>query len=203
MVAFDPLSYENLGTSISRALDEQPVVPLTEVQRFDGAGVYALYYTGPYAPYAPIAEANREQEGSWAIYIGKAEAQNHRKGDPDQRSVLDGPKLFNRIRTHRKSIEQAENLDVQDFSIRYLVVAPTWVQLAEIIAIKLHRPVWNSLIDGFGNHDPGKGRRAGLRPRWDTLHPGRAWATELQERSESRSLVERDLANYLEVQKPL
>ena len=203
MVAFDPLSYENLGISISRALDEQPVVPLSELKKFNGAGVYALYYTGNFHPYRPIAEANRRQEGSWAIYIGKAEAESHRKGDPDQQSILDGPKLFNRIHNHRRSIEQVENLDVRDFSVRYLVIAPTWVQLAEIIAIKLHRPVWNSLIDGFGNHAPGKGRKAGLRPRWDTLHPGRPWANELQERPESRSLVEHDLASYLEMHKPV
>ena len=43
MSAFDPLSYENLGISISRALDEQPVVPLTEIKRFHGAG--AVSYT--------------------------------------------------------------------------------------------------------------------------------------------------------------
>ena len=69
MSAFDPLSYENLGISISRALDEQPVVPLTEIKRFHGAGVYALYYTGDFPAYERIALANRENPGTWAIYI--------------------------------------------------------------------------------------------------------------------------------------
>ncbi|NJJ04308.1 MULTISPECIES: Eco29kI family restriction endonuclease [Corynebacterium] len=202
MSAFDPLSYENLGISISRALDEQPVVPLTEIKRFHGAGVYALYYTGDFPAYERIALANRENPGTWAIYIGKAEAESHRKGDPDQQNVLDGPKLFNRIQNHRKSIESANNLDVHDFSVRYLVVAPTWVQLAEIIAIRLHHPVWNSLIDGFGNHDPGSGRRNGLRPRWDTLHPGRSWAKLLRERPEPLSVVEEELENYLRMYEP-
>lgn len=202
MNAFDPLSYENLGISISRALDEQPVIPLSSVQRFNGAGVYALFYSGDFPAYRDLALANREQPGSWAIYIGKAEAENHRKGDPDQQSILDGPKLFNRIQSHKKSIEAATNLRVDDFSVRYLVVAPTWVQLAEIIAIKLHRPVWNSLIDGFGNHDPGKGRRNGMRPRWDTLHPGRTWAEQLQERPELTSTVESELINYLSTYRP-
>ena len=40
-------------------------------------------------------------------------------------------------------------------------------------------PVWNSIVDGFGNHDPGAGRRAGMVSRWDVLHPGRAWASSL------------------------
>lgn len=202
MTAFDPLSYENLGISISRALDEQPVVPLKEVPRFNGAGVYALYYSGDFPAYRDLAQANRDRPGSWAIYIGKAEAESHRKGDPDQQSVLDGPKLFKRIQNHKKSIESASNLEVEDFTLRYLVVAPTWVQLAEIIAIRLHHPVWNSLVDGFGNHDPGKGRRNGMRPRWDTLHPGRTWAAQLRERPESATAVENELVNYLSTYKP-
>lgn len=202
MPAFDPLSYENLGASISRALDEQPVVPISDLPKFNGAGVYALYYSGDFPGYKPVAEANRKEPGSWAIYIGKAEAESHRKGDPDQQSVLDGPKLYNRIRNHRRSLEQASNLDVKDFYVRFLVVAPTWVQLAEIISIRLHHPVWNSLIDGFGNHDPGKGRKDGLRPRWDTLHPGRKWAERLTERDEPRSRVEQDLEWYLRTHQP-
>lgn len=202
MTAFDPLSYENLGISISRALDDQPVVPLKDVERFNGAGVYALYYSGDFPSYQELSKANRKKAGSWAIYIGKAEAESHRKGDPDQQSVLDGPKLFNRIQNHKKSIESASNLEVEDFTVRYLVVAPTWVQLAEIIAIRLHHPVWNSLIDGFGNHDPGKGRRNGMRPRWDTLHPGRTWAAQLQERPESTTAVEKEIANYLSSYQP-
>ncbi len=32
----------------------------------------------------------------------------------------------------------------------------------------------NKIIDGFGNHDPGKGRYNQLRSRWDKLHPGRS-----------------------------
>lgn len=93
MEAFDPLSYENLGASISRALDDQPVIPLDDLDQFPGSGVYALYYSGPHDAYAPLAEANQANPGSWAIYIGKADAENARKGDPDQRHVLEGPKL--------------------------------------------------------------------------------------------------------------
>lgn len=200
--AFDPLSYENLGASISRALDEQPVKPLAEVEPFDGSGVYALYYAGSFGPYAQMSRVNRERPGSWAIYIGKAEAESHRKGDPDQQSILDGPKLFNRIRNHRKSILHADNLQVTDFYVRYLVVAPTWVQLAEIISIRLHKPVWNGLVDGFGNHDPGSGRYRGENSRWDTLHPGRTWARKLQPRSEAACDIENDIITYLNTHVP-
>lgn len=201
--AFDPLSYDNLGASISRALDDQPVLPLDELPRFDGAGVYALYYSGDHEAYEPIAEANREEPGSWAIYIGKAEAENARKGDPDQRNVLEGPKLWNRIvKNHARSIRQASNLDTADFSVRYLVVAPAWIQLAEIISIRMHKPVWNAIVDGFGNHDPGSGRKDMLRPRWDTLHPGRTWAPKLKQRSETAEEIATDILGYLEVHRP-
>lgn len=203
MEAFDPLSYENLGASISRALDDQPVIPLDDLEQFPGSGVYALYYSGPHDAYAPLAESNQADPGSWAIYIGKADAENARKGDPDQRHVLEGPKLWRRIvKDHRKSIDQAENLDTRDFSVRYLVVAPTWIQLAEIIAIRMHKPVWNALIDGFGNHAPGSGRKNMVRPRWDTLHPGRPWAPRLRERQESSEDIEREILGYLDVHRP-
>jgi hypothetical protein len=37
-----------------------------------------------------------------------------------------------------------------------------------------------TFVDGFGNHDPGRGRRDMKRPRWDILHPGRNWAERLR-----------------------
>lgn len=196
-VPFDPLSYENLGGSISRALDEEIVEPLAELKRFDGAGVYALYYTGDFPSYAPLARANQHEPGSWAIYIGKAEAESARKGDPDQTSTLDGPRLFNRIRNHLRSIQKVHNLDENDFLVRALVVAPTWVPLAEAVSIRLHHPLWNVLVDGLGNHDPGAGRREGMRPRWDTIHPGREWATKLPPRPESVGAIEQEALQYL------
>ena len=51
--------------------------------------------------------------------------------------------------------------------------------MAETAAISMHQPLWNTLIDGFGNHDPGKGRYEQMRSKWDTLHPGRPWAERL------------------------
>lgn len=199
-VPFDPLSYENLGESISRALDEQPIEPLSGLKRFDGAGVYALYYTGDFEGYVPLANANRNEPGSWAIYIGKAEAESARKGDPNQTNTIDGPKLFNRIKNHLRSIDQAVNLDPEDFQVRALVVAPTWVPLAEAVAIRLHHPIWNVLVDGLGNHAPGSGRGKGKRPRWDTLHPGRPWADELPDRGETAAEIKLEALHALEAE---
>ena len=46
--------------------------------------------------------------------------------------------------------------------------------------ISRFEPLWNKLVDGFGNHDPGKGRYQQKKSAWDLLHPGRPWAERLQ-----------------------
>jgi hypothetical protein len=43
------------------------------------------------------------------------------------------------------------------------------------------RPVWNLVIDGFGNKDPGRRRKEQYRSAWDVLHPGRKFAEKLGE----------------------
>jgi len=50
-----------------------------------------------------------------------------------------------------------------------------------------------------GSHHPGKGRHAGMRPRWDVLHPGRMWARQLAERPESQEQITQDAQTYLRV----
>jgi len=82
-------------------------------------------------------------------------------------------------------------LRLEDFHCRWLIVVPVWVGLAEQFLITHYRPVWNVLIDGFGNHDPGKGRRNMRRPRWDILHPGREWAKRLKAEESRDSLIRR------------
>jgi hypothetical protein len=91
-----------------------------------------------------------------------------------------GDALYKRLGNHAKSIDLAENLSLDDFHIRALVLAHVWVPMAEASAISMYRPLRNTLNDGFGNHDPGKGRYNQMRSRWDTLHPGRSWLEKLQ-----------------------
>jgi hypothetical protein len=45
------------------------------------------------------------------------------------------------------------------------------------------------VVDGFGNHDPGTGRRNMKRPRWDILHPGRSWAGRLQPAETAKQVI--------------
>lgn len=174
MEAYDPLNYDNLARSVVNALLAAEAVAMPPATEFSGSGVYALYYTGG----LPFYEGIASQQCHTPIYVGKAAPAGGRKGG---RSSAEGSsELFRRLRQHGRSVEQAHNLQLSEFRCRYLVVVPVWIDLAERFLLEHFRPVWNTVIDGFGNHDPGRGRRAMRRPRWDVVHPGRPWAAALQ-----------------------
>jgi len=189
--AYDPLSYENLAKSVVGALMDREPEPLPPQESFAGVGVYAIYYVGEFPPYAAIASPDCER----SIYVGKAIPPGARKGVVT-REVGQGRPLFRRLHEHAKSLDQGENLELSDFRCRYLVVVPVWIPLAERFLISHYRPVWNTLIDGFGNHDPGAGRRNMRRPRWDIIHPGRPWAARLGA-AETSEQVLGELAEFL------
>lgn len=91
------------------------------------------------------------------------------------------PVLHKRLCEHSDSARSVDNLSLQDFGCRRLVLDPVWIGLTEQVLIATYRPTWNSVVDGFGNHDPGAGRRNQKRSLWDTLHPGRRWAGKFRE----------------------
>lgn len=198
--AYNPLEYGAITDSISRQFFSTDPVPLAEVTSFEGSGIYALFYTGRFPAYARLAAENRRVPGSLPIYIGKA-APSRRKGDQSvmdlAANVYEGTGLFTRIKNHRASIEAAKNLDVSDFTVRLLVLAYIWVPMAETAMINRFLPLWNNVVDGFGNHNPGKGRINGVRPRWDTLHPGREWADRYPERDETAEDIAQDVVDHL------
>lgn len=197
---FNPLDKANLAISIDTALLRLEPTPLSELQEFQGAGVYALYYIGDFPCYRPIAEVN-ERKIIAPIYVGKAEASGKRKGGFLDEAAS-GSTLFKRLNDHAKSISQATNLSIDDFLCRHLVVDETWIALGESMLISKYAPVWNACVDGFGNHDPGKGRRNGARPKWDMLHPGRAWADRFPENPVSKETIIAEIKHYLEVEYP-
>ena len=59
------------------------------------------------------------------------------------------------------------------------MVDDIWIPLGENILIERFKPLWNQVIDGFGNNDPGGRRATQYRSHWDVLHPGRPWAVKL------------------------
>jgi hypothetical protein len=201
VIPFNPLDKAALGKSVADALLAQAVVPLSQLQSFGGAGVYAIYYTGAFVPYTLLAAANREGRYALPIYVGKAVPAGARKGGGAS-DVPDGPVLFKRLAEHRQGIDDSSNLQVADFACRHLVVDDIWIPLGESLLIAQFSPLWNVLVDGFGNHDPGRGRQQGMRPRWDTLHPGRAWASQLKERMETADQIANDAKTFLAARRP-
>ena len=183
--AYDPLDYDEfLARSVVTALLESASAALPPTEKFSGCGVYALYYTGTLPFYSHIASSDLDKP----IYVGKAIPTGARKGS-SQIDSDSSTELYRRLHDHAKSIEQAENLALVEFQARYLVVVPVWITLAERFLIEHFRPVWNTVLDGFGNHDPGSGRRAMRRPRWDIVHPGRPWAAKLQAAETAKQVV--------------
>ena len=150
-----------------------PAVPLPP-DSFTGVGVYTIHYRGDFAAYADL--------GDRPIYVGKAD------------------RLHSRLSQHARSIEKAENLQSGDFDCRWLELEPVWVGLTEQTLIGEYRPIWNIAITGFGNHDPGGGRRAQQRSQWDMLHPGRPWAAGLQDLPGGRDAVLADIRRHREEQ---
>lgn len=193
---FNPLDKKNLGESVAEALLMGSVGKMPP-EPFIGAGIYAVYYTGNFTEYAEITKKNKNGKYGWPIYVGKAVPAGARKGgfglDSDPGQVL-----YKRLIEHATSIQQAENLKVDDFACRYLVVDDIWIPLAESMLIEMFSPLWNQVIDGFGNHDPGSGRYNQQKSQWDILHPGRPWANKLKDNSKRENNGVREaVAEYL------
>ncbi len=175
---FNPLDLQHLAESIHGALLRQTAHPMPPSERFEGPGIYALYYTGNSPAYRKIAEANGEGRFEAPIYVGRAVRKGARKGGT-LHTAARGTDLYSRPRQHAQSVTEVENLDVADFHFRYLLVEDIWIPLGESLMIDRYAPVWNKIIDGFGIHTPGKGRKDQVTSSWDTLHPGRAFVKKV------------------------
>lgn len=136
-------------------------------------GVYLLYYKGEFPLYSAVTYAN-QNSCCLPIYIGKAENPGKRTG---KRNVAGG--LIGRLREHRNSIRQVNNLDITNFHFQVVAMSVDLVAWGESILIRYFQPVWCSIISGFGIHAPGKGRGLQMRSQWDQIHPGRSFATTL------------------------
>jgi len=191
---YNPLSKRNLAASIVTKLLHQDAQELP-TPNFAGAGLYLLYYTGSFEAYGKISEPNQKGRLKQPIYVGKAVPKGTRKG-LEGFDVPHGQALARRLKEHSDSITMVKNLELKDFRCRWLVVDEVFIPLGESLLISHYRPLWNAVVDGFGNHPPGKGRAEGKKPMWDVLHPGRPWANLLKPAcTENEVLAE--IANFL------
>lgn len=165
---FDPAEPRLIGHFVALALISQERVRLDAIEPFYGAGVYALYYTGPEGVYAPISGTETP------IYVGKADPPVGATSVVEQET-----KLYGRLNEHRKNIDKVAGIDLTDFECRALAVQSGYQAAAENHLINLFRPIWNNetkILFGLGKHGDSATTRANNKSPWDTIHPGRAWA---------------------------
>lgn len=186
---YNPLDKLNLGRSIERAVLNCDSIPLSDAASIKGAGVYVIYYTGLFAPYALISG------GKKPIYVGKAIPKGGRKGGLTKDAAKGRP-MADRLGQHATSINEVGNLDLADFHVRYLMLDDVWIPLGENILIETFKPIWNRAIDGFGNKDPGKRRSKQYKSPWDVLHPGRAFTQKLADSALTSKFLEQRVADY-------
>ena len=195
LTPFNPLDKRNLAESVARAMLQQKISPLPP-SPFVGAGIYALYYTGKFPLYEKIAKMNRGGVFAQPIYVGKAVPAGARKGGFGL-GEEPGQALYKRLCDHAKSVIEAENLNASDFFCRFLAVDDIWIPLAESLLIKRFEPLWNRVMDGFGNHDPGKGRYEQKMSQWDSIHPGRPWAVQLKKLETSEADLQQTVKDFV------
>jgi hypothetical protein len=188
---FHSSTFQQVVNEVLEFVASTPAQPLPPSEAFTGAGIYLLYYTGAFSPYLPIAEAN-SRTLSMPIYAGKAVPSGWRQA---RETVQASVALYRRLSEHATSIRVAENLELADFQCRFVILGgeeSSLIATVEAAIIRRYRPLWNSVIDGFGNHDPGINRYGQILAGWDTLHPGRSWEKKWHgQRPDRTKLIEK------------
>ena len=183
-----------------RFFNGTPVHELPPLEAFTGTGVYAIYCIGKTSPYQKYGELNRLAYNH-PIYVGKAVPKGWRQSRISDDASSTSSELHSRLREHGRSISSTFRVDrtglqsglqLGDFKCRFVIFegdASDMIGTIEAALIKLHRPLWNTTLDGFGNHDPGKGRYQQARSDWDVIHPGRTWAEKCQGTANDRETI--------------
>jgi Eco29kI restriction endonuclease len=171
-------AFAELVKDAVRFFNGTPVHTLPPPETFLGTGVYALYYIGRNPLYKRYAELNRLAY-TYPIYVGKAVPKGWRQARASDSTSTQSRELINRLKEHARNINLGAELSLNDFMCRFVIFeeeGSDMISTIEAALIKLNRPLWNTAVDGFGNHDPGKGRYEQAKSDWDVIHEGRIWA---------------------------
>lgn len=182
-----------------RFFNGTPVQPLPPSERFIGTGIYAIYYTGHAPIYKMYADLNR-LEYNYPIYVGKAVPMGWRQSRLSSNLDSKSYELYGRLRQHASSIGCVKNLSLNDFWCRFMIfegASSDMIGTLEAAVIKWKRPLWNSFLDGFGNHDPGKGRYEQAKSEWDVVHPGRPWADKCKGTTRKPATIRAGIKDFL------
>lgn len=184
-------AFEELVKDAIRFFNGTPVHTLPPPESFLGTGVYALYYIGRNPLYKRYAELNRLSY-DYPIYVGKAVPKGWRQSRSSDNKLNQSRELISRLREHGRSVSIAANLLLEDFMCRFVIFedeGSDMISTIEAALIKLNRPLWNTSVDGFGNHDPGSGRYEQAKSGWDVIHEGRQWANKCNGKHAEKSTV--------------
>jgi hypothetical protein len=197
--SFDPLSTEQISNTICETFEWQPLVSMTHgLPRFEGAGLYAIYYRGRSVElYRPLNDLQIP------VYVGRAHSSNSATGE----TLREQYPLYKRLRQHRTSIIEG-GLPINELRFRALLLPDVHTDLGENGMRVGYRPVWNSKLPGFGGHEQGAKTRQGMKSKWDTVHDGRrrthggvVHSVELLT-GEVRAHVQRQVADYVHMPWP-
>ncbi|MCL5023052.1 MAG: Eco29kI family restriction endonuclease [Nitrospirae bacterium] len=177
-------------------LNRTPAYQLPPPESFAGTGVYCLYYLANFDLYRNIACLNIT-ECTQPIYVGKAVPKGWRTFREGNES---DSTLYGRLREHARGIKQGAGLEVKDFKCRLMILKgeeSSMITIVEAALIRKYRLLWNAVVDGFGNHDPGSGRYDQAKSEWDVLHPGRTWEEKLRGKSPVLEGIKTKIRNAL------
>jgi hypothetical protein len=183
-----------------RFFNGTPVHNLPPPEKFCGAGVYALYYTGDNPFYARYKELNRLSY-DFPIYVGKAVPSGWRQSRISDSKTTQSTELCRRLSEHGRNISVGKGLSLEHFSCRFVIFeneGSDMIGSIEAALIKINQPLWNSCVDGFGNHDPGRGRYEQAPSDWDVIHAGRVFANRLKGTPNQTNVILQKIREHLE-----
>jgi Eco29kI restriction endonuclease len=183
-----------------RFFNGTPIHQLPPTETFLGTGVYALYYTGQNPLYQKYAELNRLAY-NYPIYVGKAVPKGWRQSRISDSAINQSRELCNRLKEHSRNITVGADLTLEEFQCRFTIFedeSSDMISTIEAALIKLSQPLWNVAIDGFGNHDPGKGRYEQAKSDWDVIHPGRTWAARCNGTPKAESIIVANIERHFQ-----
>lgn len=192
-------AFAELVKDAVRFFNGTPVHTLPPPESFFGTGVYALYYTGRNPLYKKYAQLNRLSYG-YPIYVGKAVPKGWRQARSSDNALNQSRELIGRLREHSRSITLGANLSLEDFMCRFVIFeeeGSDMISTIEAALIKLNKPLRNTAVDGFGNHDPGSGRYEQAKSEWDVIHEGRRWAVKCNGAHAEKSTIVAKISRHL------
>jgi hypothetical protein len=168
---FNPIEIPNIALNLVLEVLEQSVHSFPPSDAAVGAGVYLLYYSGDHIAYRPMKDINTGASPKLPIYVGKADRKGKRKGFTFEAGQ--GSEIQSRSRNHVASIEKVDDLNPAEFACRFLSIEDAFIGLAESVLVSIFDPLWNRILDGFGNNPTGGPRSTQAISKWDLFHPGR------------------------------